>query len=75
MAEITRKVLSLTFTNDFGKNLTLTINDPIDNAEGSVVTSVMDEIIAAGCFGVESVAANKVSAQYIIQQKDEIELA
>ncbi len=73
--EITKKTLVLGFTNGLGKNVNLTINDPADGLEGDVVTSVMDEIIASGAFGEDSVVANKVDAKYVIQQVDEIELA
>ena len=73
--EIKKKTLVLGFTNGFGKNVNLTINDPADGLNSELVGSVMDEIIASGAFGEESAVANKVDAKYVIQQVDEIELA
>ncbi|MBP3886702.1 MAG: DUF2922 domain-containing protein [Cellulosilyticum sp.] len=72
--EITKKTLVLGFTNGLGKNVNLTINDPAEGLEGEVVNSVMDEIVASGALGEESVVANKVDAKYVIQQVEEIEL-
>lgn len=72
--EITKKTLVLGFTNGLGKNINLTINDPAEGLESEIVSSVMDEIIASGAFGEESVVANKVEAKYVIQQVDEIDL-
>ena len=72
--EITKKTLVLGFTNGLGKSVNLTINDPAEGLEGEVVNSVMDEIVASGAFGEESVVANKVEAKYVIQQVDEIDL-
>lgn len=73
--EITKKTLVLGFTNGLGKNVSLTINDPAEGLEGSVVSGVMDEIIASGAFGEESVVTSKAEAKYVIQQVDEIALA
>lgn len=72
--EITKKTLVLGFTNGLGKSVNLTINDPAEGLEGEVVNSVMDEIVASGAFGEESVVANKVDAKYVIQQVEEIDL-
>lgn len=73
--EMTKKILVLGFTNGTGKSVSLTINDPAEGLVGEVVSSVMDEIIASGAFGEESIVANKVEAKYVIQQVDQIELA
>ena len=72
--EITKKTLVLVFTNGFGKNVSLTINNPIEGLDGATVSSVMDEIVAASALGEESIVANKLEAKYVIQQVDEIEL-
>lgn len=73
--EITKKTLVLGFTNGLGKSISLTINDPAEGLEGDTVASVMDEIIAAGALGTDSVVASKVDAKYVIQQVDKLELA
>ena len=72
--EITKKTLVLVFTNGFGKNVSLTINNPIEGLDGATVSSVMDEIIAASALGEESIVANRLEAKYFIQQVDEVEL-
>lgn len=73
--KITKKTLVLGFTNGLGKGVNLTINDPIEGLEGAAVASAMDEIIASGAFGEDSLVSKKVEAKYVIQQVDEIALA
>lgn len=72
--EITKKTLVLGFVNGLGKEVNLTINAPAENLTGEIVSDAMDEIVASGAFGEESVVTNKVDAKYVIQQVDEIEL-
>jgi len=71
----TKKTLVLSFTNEVGKSVNLTINDPAEGLEGEAVGSVMEEIIASAAFGEDSLVANKVAAKYVIQQVEEIALA
>lgn len=75
MADITRRVLVLNFTNTIGKTVSLTVTSPIEGASSEIVSSVMDEIIATGAYGDENIVANKVDAKYVIQQEEPIELA
>ncbi len=71
----TKKTLVLSFTNEVGKSVNLTINDPAEGLEGEVVASVMEEIIASAALGEDSLVANKVAAKYVVQQVEEITLA
>lgn len=71
----TKKTLVLSFTNEVGKSVNLTINDPAEGLEGEVVGSVMEEIIASAALGEDSLVANKVAAKYVVQQVEEITLA
>lgn len=71
----TKKTLVLSFTNEVGKSVNLTINDPAEGLEGEAVASVMEEIIASAALGEDSLVANKVAAKYVIQQVEEIALA
>lgn len=71
----TKKTLVLSFTNEVGKSVNLTINDPAEGLEGEVVASVMEEIIASAALGEDSLVANKVAAKYVVQQVEEIALA
>lgn len=71
----TKKTLVLSFTNEMGKSVNLTINDPAEGLEGEAVASVMEEIIASAALGEDSLVAYKVEAKYVIQQVEEIPLA
>lgn len=71
----TKKTLVLSFTNEVGKSVNLTINDPAEGLEGEAVASVMEEIIASAALGEDSLVANKVAAKYVVQQVEEIALA
>ena len=74
MAEVTKKVLVLGFTNAIGKNVSVTVNEPVANASGEVISSVMDEIISSGALGEDGVVCNKIDAKYVVQQEEKIEI-
>lgn len=74
MTKVTKKNLVLGFTTISGGNLKLTINAPRQDMEGAEIGAAMDAIIASGVLGEEEVAAHKVSAKYVTQQEEEIEL-
>lgn len=75
MAELVKKTLVLGFATSEGKALNLTINAPKEGLDGATIGSAMGQIIASSAFGEEGTVSNKVSAKYVIQEVDEIELA
>lgn len=74
MAKTTKKTLVLAFTTSAGENLKLTINAPKEGMEAEEISAAMDEIIASNVFGEVDQAAHKISAKYVIQQEDEVDL-
>jgi aromatic ring-opening dioxygenase catalytic subunit (LigB family) len=44
------KVLELKFTNQEGKIVTISLNDPVEPVDGVAVASAMDQIIAQNVF-------------------------
>ena len=75
MAKVTKKNLVLAFTTSSGGNLKLTINAPKPDMEGTEIAAAMDAIIDTGVLGKEEVAAHRVSATYVTQEEQEVELA
>lgn len=74
MATVTKKTLVLGFTTSSGESLKLTINNPVEGMDGSRISMAMEGILASNAFGEESVATNKATAKYVIQEVDEVEL-
>lgn len=75
MLTVEKKTLVLSFTTENGDKLNLTINAPAEGMNGTRIGAAMDAMIAANAMGEESFIAGKVSAKYMIQQVDEVELA
>lgn len=74
MATVTKKTLVLGFTTGTGESLKLTINNPVEGMDGTRISVAMEEILASNAFGEESVASNKATAKYVIQEVEEVEL-
>lgn len=74
MATVTKKTLVLGFTTGAGDSLKLTINNPVDSMDGTRISEAMEKMIASNAFGEESVASNKATAKYVIQEVEEVEL-
>ncbi len=74
MAEITKKVLVLTFQTAKGKEASLTINAPEEGLEGTSVSEAMDAVIEAAAYGEGDLAVTKGGAKYVIQQVEAIEI-
>lgn len=69
------QTLSLQFTNESGKNVSITVADPISPADGVAVNTVMDDIITRNVFltdGGELV--EKKSAQIVTREVEDIEM-
>lgn len=74
MAEITKKVLVLTFLCENGKELKVTINNPNASLTGAQIKESMDTIVSSNALGDESEVRDIVSAHYITQQQDQVAL-
>lgn len=74
MAEVTKKILVLTFGTPQGKKLKLTINNPKKSLTSEEISTIMDEIIDTRTFGQMQVVSEKLEAKYIIQEEESVEL-
>lgn len=72
--QVKRKVLVLTFVDGLGKNVSLTINEPVNDADGADVSTIMDKIVATKAFGAASLVTKKVEAKYVVQQEEALTL-
>lgn len=69
------KTLELRFENEEGKNVTISLDNPVEPADPATINAAMDEIIAQNAFessGGELVA--KKSAQIVERNVTQIEL-
>ncbi len=74
MAEVTKKVLVLTFLCENGKELKVTINNPNVSLTGAQIKESMDSIVTSQALGDESTVSDIVSAYYVTQQQDQVAL-
>ncbi|MGL4737048.1 MAG: DUF2922 domain-containing protein [Cellulosilyticaceae bacterium] len=74
MEEISKELV-LTFGTAGKEVIKLTITKPGSEISGSEIKAAMDAVIAAGALGEKGEADKIVSAQYVVKQIDNIELA
>lgn len=70
-----KKVLQLTFLNRDGKEVKITINNPVEDLTGVEISPAMDAIIAANAVGETSLLAAKSGAQYVVTSSEKIVLS
>lgn len=70
-----RKVLQLTFLNKEGKEVKITINNPVEDLTGVEISPAMDAIIAAKALGESTLVAAKSGAQYVVTSSEKIVLS
>lgn len=70
-----KKVLQLTFLNGEGKEVKITINNPVEDLTGAEIGPAMDAVIAANAVGESSLLATKSAAQYVITSSEAIVLS